>query len=256
MNTIVAPYDAELIQTACRRAQAGTLSAGGSRESDFGGTVSDTVTMVHLFEGDAFLLVPSSSTALSLADGLADGITAMVEVVDMAPVDMRERVRALVWLSGTLHPVPDQLERELAAEIAGEHPNEQLLDIGRGLSLMRLAVNSAVLATMGGAGSVDVEAIASAKPDPFWEYEQDWLVHLESHHGDLLDHLTFRLPAHLREGRARPLRLDRFGITLRVEQGGGQEDVRIAFARPVSRIADLSAAFGALALDAAFGHDC
>lgn len=253
MTTILAPCDAELIQTACRRAHTGTLSIDRSPGSD---AACDTVAMVHLFENDAFLLVKDDSSVNDVINGFSDDITAMVEVIDVAPIQMRERVRALVWLSGTLHEVPAPLQRELAAEIAGDHPDEQLLDVGHGHSLLRMALNSAVIATTVGAGSVDIDAISAAAPDLFWEYEQDWLEHMESHHQDLISELVTRLPEPIRGGRARPLRLDRYGLTFRVEMGEREEDVRIPFARPVSRIPDLSAAIGSLALGAAFGHDC
>ena len=42
----------------------------------------------------------------------------MLEVTDWAPIDLRERVRSVIWLNGTLHEVPRDLERDLAIEIA------------------------------------------------------------------------------------------------------------------------------------------
>lgn len=254
MNTVLAPCDAELIQTACRRAHGGTLSVSGPEGTAVEGGC-EAVTMVHLFEGDAFLLVPDTNPALGPIRAGTDGITAMVEVIDCSPVQMRESVRALIWLSGTLHEVPDQLERELAVEIAGDHPDERLLDVGHGHSLVRMALDSAVLATSTGAGGVDVAAIAAAEPDPFWEYETDWLVHLDSDHQDLIYQLAQRFPDHVRGGRARPLRLDRFGITFRIEMGSRDEDVRVSFARPVARIPELSAAIHSLALHPCLGDD-
>ena len=255
MNTILAPCDAELIQTACRRAQGGTLSVSTPEAVASAADGCDAVSMVHLFESDAFLLVADSTPALELVRAGVEGVTAMVEVIDCAPVQMRERVRSLIWLSGTLNSVPAELERELAVEIAGDHPDERLLDLGHGYSMVRMALDSAVLATSTGAGGVDVDAIAGAEPDPFWEFETDWLVHLDADHQDLIHQLSHRLPDHVRGGRARPLRLDRFGITFRIEMGCRDEDVRIPFARPVARIPELSAAIHSLALHPCFGHD-
>ncbi|EGD54112.1 DUF2470 domain-containing protein [Gordonia neofelifaecis] len=254
MNTILAPCDAEMIQTACRRAHSGTLSVSAldAAAEPHG---CDTVAMVHLFDNDAFLLVSDESPALQTLRRQAPDLTAMVEVIDVAPVQMRERVRSLIWLSGTLHEVPARLERELAVEIAGDHPDEQLLDVGHGRTLIRLALESAVIATSTGAGGVEVDAIAAAEPDLFWEYETDWLVHLDCDHQDLIHQLAQRLPEHVRGGRARPLGLDRFGITFRVEIGNRDEDVRMPFARPVSRIPELSAAIHSLALHPCLGRD-
>lgn len=254
MNTILAPCDAELIQTACRRAHGGTLSVS-TQAALAAGDGCDAVAMVHLFEGDAFLLVADTAPASALVRSGVEEVAAMVEVIDCAPVPMRERVRSLIWLSGTLNAVPAELERELAIEIAADHPDERLLDLGHGHGLVRMALDSAVLATSTGAGGVDVEAIAAAQPDLFWEFETDWLVHLDADHQDLIHQLSHRLPDHARGGRARPLRLDRYGITFRVELGCRDEDVRIPFARPVHRIPELSAALHSLALHPCLGQD-
>ena len=243
MTAIMSPCDAELIQTACRRAREGTLSTGSFADAE-----CSQVSMVHLYQEDAFLLVSDECVVTS---GLDAGLPAMVEVIDHAPVAMRERVRSLVWLSGTLHEVPAELERELAVEIASEHPEEQLLDVGHGRRLIRMAVDTAVIATQVGACSVDSEALARAEPDAFWEYEAGWLQHLDSDHRDLIHQLSQRLPDEVRGGRIHPLRLDRFGITLRVEVGDRDEDVRMSFSRPVRRVPELSAAIHALAL-----HPC
>ena len=248
MATIVAPCDAEMIQTACRRAQGGTLSVDGSAVPD-----SDAVAMIHLFEGDAFLLVADAAPAVAVA-GCGDESSAVVEVIDCAPIQLRERVRSLVWLTGTLHEVPTELQRELAVEIAGDHPDERLLDVGHGHSMVRMALETAVIATSTGAGAVAVDELACAEPDMFWAYENDWLSHLESDHADLIHQLARRIPPALRCGRVRPLRLDRFGLTFRVESADSDSDVRLPFSRPVSRVADLSAALQALALHPELDH--
>ncbi|GAA4681592.1 DUF2470 domain-containing protein [Gordonia humi] len=246
MTTIVAPCDAEMIQTACRRAEGGTLSIDASDSCD-------AVAMIHLFEGDAFLLVADGGPAGESAES-EDEPSAVLEVLDYAPLPLRERVRSLIWLTGTLHEVPDDLQRELAVEIAGDHPDERLLDVGHGYSLIRMAVQTAVIASPVGAGAVSVDDLASAEPDMFWEYENDWLAHLESDHADLIHQLSQRIPAGLRNGRVRPLRIDRFGISFRVETESSDEDVRLPFSRPVSRLSELSSALHALALHPELDH--
>ncbi|WP_026918509.1 DUF2470 domain-containing protein [Gordonia shandongensis] len=249
MTTMLAPRVAEQIQTACRAAESGSLSAGidGGTSGDAGGSTGcDRVAVVHLFETDAFLLIPDDADALTQLTVTGRTPTAMVEVIDRAPVPMREPVRSLIWLSGTLNEVPDRLQRELAVEIAGDHPDEHLLDVGHGFSLVRLALGSAVIATASGACGVDVDELASAQPDRFWEYEADWLRHLDADHPDLVEQLSRHLPASIRGGRVRPLRLDRFGITLRAEVGDRDEDVRIPFPQPATCVPELSAALASL----------
>lgn len=72
---------------------------------------------------------------------------------------------------GTLYPVPAELQRDLAIEIATDHPDDGLLDIGHGHSLLRLQVDSAVIANSSGAAFMPAPVLADADPDPFWEYE-------------------------------------------------------------------------------------
>lgn len=231
---VPAPCDAELIQTACRRAHEGTLSVDGCTPVAVG--------MVHLFESEAFMVVPDDAPVHELAERALDGVPAMLELADCAPISLRERVRSLIWLSGTVHSVPAPLERDLAVEIAGDHPDARLLDIGHGYCLLRLHLDNAVIATSQGAGSVNADTLAAASPDPFWEYEGQWISHLEADHQDLVYRLASKFPEHLQRGRVRPLGLDRFGITFRVETPSSDSDVRLPFDRPVSKVTELSAA--------------
>lgn len=231
---VPAPCDAELIQTACRRAHEGTLSVDGASPA--------AVAMVHLFESEAFMVVPDDAPIRERAEQAFDGLPAMLELADCAPISLRERVRSLIWLSGTLYSVPAPLERDLAVEIAGDHPDARLLDVGHGHCLLRLHLDNAVIATTSGASSVDAPTLAAASPDPFWEYEGQWISHLEAEHQDLVYRLASKFPQHLQRGRIRPLGLDRFGITFRVETPNDDSDVRLPFDRPVTKVAELSQA--------------
>lgn len=232
--TMPVPCDAERIQTACRRAHEGTLSVDGAAPA--------AVAMVHLFESEAFMVVPDDTPARALAEPALNGIPAMLELADCAPISLRERVRSLIWLSGRVHSVPAELERELAVEIAGDHPDARLLDVGHGHCLLRLHIDNAVIATAAGASSVDARSLSSAEPDPFWEYEGQWLSHLDADHQDLVYRLASKFPEHLQRGRVRPLGLDRFGITFRIETPTDDADVRLPFVRPCTGVGDLSAA--------------
>ncbi|MGV9709727.1 DUF2470 domain-containing protein [Gordonia sp. NPDC003424] len=233
------PTDAELIQTACRRVQGATLAVEGADPTP--------VNVVHLFESQAFVLVPTDGDATVLVSDSHDGLPAMVEVTDCAPIDLRERVRSLIWLNGRLHAVPANLERDLALEIAAEHPDDGLLDLGHGYSMLRLQVDNAVIATGSGAASVPALELATAAPDPFWEYESGWIAHLDADHADVVGQLARKLPRNLRDGRVRPLGLDRFGIRFRVEGPSGDSDVRLPFPRPVTDVYELSQALRGLA---------
>ncbi|GAA1482308.1 DUF2470 domain-containing protein [Gordonia sinesedis] len=251
------PSDAEVIATACRRASGAMLaveSGGAHRGGRVGVDSTDPtptdptpIDLVHLFETQAFVLVPTDDPVWNLVAATPHGLPAMVEITDCAPIDLRERVRSLVWLNGTLHPVPRDLERELAMEIATEHPSGGLLDIGHGRSMLRLQVDTAVVASGSGAASVPAVDLVDARPDPFWEYEADWIAHLDSDHADIVGRLARKLPAEMRRGRVRPLGLDRFGIRFRIEGADGDSDVRLRFPRPVNDVAELSRALRGLA---------
>lgn len=232
------PSDAELIQTACRRVRGATLAVEGAEPAP--------VNVIHLFECQAFVLVPSDGDAMVLIDDRPAGLPAMVEITDCAPIDLRERVRSLTWLNGSLHAVPANVERDLAIEIAAEHPDDGLLDLGHGFSMVRLQIDSAVIATAAGAASVSATELATAAPDPFWEYESDWIAHLDADHADLVGQLARTLPRDLRDGRVRPLGLDRFGLCFRVEGPAGDSDVRLPFPRPVTDVYQLSQALRGL----------
>lgn len=235
-TTIPAPSTAERVRSACVRARDAVLAIDGS---------DPVVTSVHHLHADgaAVLVVPTESAATALAwQAGGGGLPAVLELTDLAPLPLREPVRSLVWLRGTLHPVPSDTARELAAEVAAERPHPALLDVGHGAELLRLRLASAVVADAGGAESVDIDELRAADPDPFWEMETDWLRHLEANHADLVALLARHLPLALRRGRVRPLGIDRYGMRLRVETAERDSDVRLPFAVPVDDAAALSRA--------------
>lgn len=171
----------------------------------------------------------------------------MLELTDHAPLALREPVRSLVWLRGELRPVPESLMRPMAGAVAAEHPHPSLLDVGHSTVLLRLIMSSAVVADSTGAEPVAVDDLLAAEPDPFWEMETSWLQHLDEDHTDLVNQLARRLPPSLRQGRIRPLGIDRYGIRLRIESDYGDNDVRLGFAEPVDDTMSLSRALRVLA---------
>lgn len=230
------PSTAERVRSACARSTDAMLAI----------PASDPVpTALHHLRtcGDVVLGVSRDSHAVAMAwQAGHGGLPAVLELADLAPLQLRERVRSLVWLRGTVHPVPASAERALAAEVAGESPQEALLDVGHSTALLRLRLHSAVVADSSGAEPVDVDALRLAAPDPFWQLEGAWLQHLHEDHPDVIDKLARRLPPQLRRGRVRPLAIDRYGVTLRVEGGDGDRDVRLPFSEPVHDFAGLSKA--------------
>lgn len=187
-KTSTGPSTAERVRSACVRAQDAVLAIEGS---------DPTVTSVHHLRsnGDVVVAVPHASAAAALAwNSGGGGLPAVLEITDHAPLRLREPVRSLVWLRGSLHAVPDYEARVLADDVASEHPHPGLLDIGHTSVLLRLSLASAVVADSTGAEPVAVDELLNASPDPFWEMETAWLQHLDEDHRDLVDLLVRKLP--------------------------------------------------------------
>src|SRR5262245_10081480 len=234
-----APTTAERIRSACVRAGGAMLAVEG---------VDPTATPVHhlLDDGSFAITVPGDGilAGMVVAAGSA-GVQAVLEMTDYAPLPLREPVRSLVWIRGRLHGVPNGDVAALLDLIAADDANPALLQVNSDTAryvLMRLEIESVVVADSTGAESVGVGALLGAKPDPFCAMESCWLKHMESAHREVVDRLASRLPTQLRRGRVRPLGLDRYGVQLRVEGDDGDHDVRLPFAKPVDDVTGLSQA--------------
>lgn len=201
-------------------------------------------------DGAATLLVPTDDPLpRSVREGPRSGLPAMLEVTDTAPVDLREPVRGLLWISGWLVAPGPNYARRLALAVAEQRPHPALLDLGHGSSLLRLRPGSAVLADSEGSGPLAPADLAAATPDPFCQFEDGWLRHLEDAHPEVFLSLARHLPERLRRrpgARIRPLGVDRMGLRLRVEADDGDHDVRLAFSAPAEDPEQLRAQVGLL----------
>ncbi|GAB2698990.1 DUF2470 domain-containing protein [Nocardia thraciensis] len=239
-TTTAAPSTAERVRNACAHAEQAVLALPGA---------DPVPTTVHHLRacGDAVIAVPVDSPAVTAAWGPL-GSPAVLELTDMAPLPLREPVRALVWLRGRVRAVPEHAQRVLAGEVAKEHAHPALLDVGHTTTLLRLVIDSAVVADSSGAASACQEQLRTAQADPFWELEAAWLQHMDADHADVVAQLARHLPVRLRGGAVHPLAIDRYGVTLRVESpDDGDHDVRLPFESPVDDIQALSRAVRILA---------
>ncbi|MGB3356440.1 MAG: DUF2470 domain-containing protein [Mycobacterium sp.] len=244
-----APTTAERIRSACARAGGAMLAVEG---------LDPTPTPVHhlLADGSFAITAPVGGVlAATVVSAANEGVQAVLEMTDYAPLPLREPVRSLVWIQGRLREVPMGEVAGLLDLIAASDPNPALLQVDSELSsatgetryaLMRLEIESVVVADATGAESVALGALLGASPDPFCAMESCWLQHMESAHRDVVDRLANRLPTALRRGRVRPLGLDRYGVQLRVEGDDGDHDVRLPFAKPVDDVTGLSQAIRVL----------
>lgn len=249
-----APTTAERIRSACARGTDAMLVVEAA---------DPALTPVHhlLDDGSFAVTVPVDSDAAAMVVAAGNpGAHAMLEMTDYAPLPLREPVRALVWIQGRLQDIPTGDVPDLLDLVATSDPNPVLLQVRTtaGCSatgaesdavryaLMRLVIESVVVADATGAESVTPSVLLGARPDPFCAMESCWVQHMESAHRDVVERLASRLPASLRRGRVRPLGLDRYGLQLRVEGDDGDHDVRLPFARPVDDVTGLNKAIRVL----------
>jgi hypothetical protein len=234
--TLTTPSTAERVRSACASAPAAMLVADGAAPV--------TTPIHHLLPGGSFAVSMPSEAALAVRARAAgtDGVAAVLELADYAPLPLREPVRSLVWIPGRIQSVPDHAVRTMVDMVATDHPNPALPDIGSGRVLLLLEVESVVVADAAGAETVGLHELMTAAPDPFCEFESAWLRHLDSDHPEVLARLAGKLTAPLRRGRIRPLGLDRYGVRLRVEGTDGDQDVRLPFGAPVQDVSGLGRA--------------
>ncbi|HVW40421.1 MAG TPA: DUF2470 domain-containing protein [Amycolatopsis sp.] len=230
-----APSPAERAKTIASRDCPGTVmptgGAGGER-------IVPHLHHVHA-SGSVSLLMPQDHPLVERATEAE--VAVMFELADCAPVDLREPIRGLLWITGWLRPLSATAARASAVSISETRADPRLLDLGHGMSLLRLTPASLVLADAEGTQSLRPFMFSAASADPFHSYERDWLRHLESQHADVVGQLARHVPEELRGGRIRPLGLDRFGLRLRVEAESGDHDVRLAFTKPVHNPPQLAA---------------
>jgi len=223
------PTAAERARTVAGRPGAAVCAAGidGSRVLAHATTV----------DGQVLLVVPTDGAVCTAVRRSADGdLAALLMVTDHAPLPLKEPVRAQVWLSGWLSPVLGADQRAAALAFAEVAPVAQLLDVGTGASLLRLDLAEVVLGECGTVTEVTPEEYRAAEPDPLAGVEASALQHLEASHAAELALLRSRVPAAWlgRGNEVRPLRLDRWGFLLRIEQPNGHRDVRVPFAQPIT----------------------
>ncbi|WFB05835.1 DUF2470 domain-containing protein [Streptomyces sp. LX-29] len=139
-----------------------------------------------------------------------------LELTDIAPTPVRDRLRARVTVTGLL----TDTYRAEATESA-------CVEFGQ-----------AVLEDAQGRAYVTLHALEATELDPIATSEADMLTHLMDDHSELLPLLLRLVRPHPGSGllRALPVAMDRYGMTLRLEYPRTHHDVRLPFQTPVTDI--------------------
>lgn len=231
-----APSDAERARSITARG--GTASLVGT------GCPPSTPLAHHVWaDGSAAMLLADHDPLLPR---IAGGAAVMMEIFDGAPVDLREPVRALLWITGQLTVPDDETARRIAGRIADVRPDPALLDLGHGSTLVRLTPGSVVLSDSEGTAALAPVALAAARPDPFCRYEERRLAHLEKAHPEVFVALARHLPHALRSASVCPLGVDRCGLRLRIEAGARDHDVRLCWENDITTVDELRTQLGLL----------
>ncbi|MEU0246552.1 DUF2470 domain-containing protein [Streptomyces sp. NPDC006235] len=205
-----APAAAERARSVLAAAWSCSVTAEGTREELVG---AHTVTE----DGRVLVDVPGDSALLGAAICAPRGEpSAVLEFADVAPVPVRSRIRARLWLAGWF-------------TVEGE-------------SRLAFRATRVVLRQPSGAVVVDLDDFAAATPDPLGTAEARLLTHLADCHADAVERLTRLVDADSLHGavRVQPLAVGRHGLTLRIERTRAHGDVRLAFHTPADTVAQLT----------------
>ncbi|MFF3333913.1 DUF2470 domain-containing protein [Streptomyces sp. NPDC002888] len=204
-----APAAAQRARSMLATAWSCAVTADGGREEFVGAhSVAD--------DGRVLLHVPEDSALLTAAICAPRGEpSAVLEFADVAPVPMRSRIRARLWLAGWFAPDDGHLAFT-ATRIVLKEPSAAVV--------------------------VDLDEFAAAEPDPLATAEARLLTHLADCHADAVERLTRLVEPDSLHGavRVQPLAVDRHGMTLRIERARAHGDVRLPFHTPADDVSQLT----------------
>ncbi|MBG0850741.1 DUF2470 domain-containing protein [Streptomyces spinoverrucosus] len=204
-----APAAAERARSVLATSWSCAVTAEGVREELVG---------AHTVEEDGRILlhVPEDSALLAATICAPRGEpSAVLEFADVAPVPMRNRIRARLWLAGWF-----------------------TIEEGH----LAFQATRVVLRRASGAVVIDLDEFAAASPDPLATAEARLLTHLAEAHPDAVERLTRLVEPGSLYGvvRVQPLAVDRHGLTLRIERRRAHGDVRLPFHTPADGVAQLT----------------
>ncbi|MCZ4609856.1 DUF2470 domain-containing protein [Streptomyces sp. Lzd4kr] len=137
-----------------------------------------------------------------------------VELTDIAPTPVRDRLRARVTLTGLL-----------ATPYDPESTENSCMEFGQ-----------CVLEGDTGRAYVTLQELEATELDPLATSEAGMLTHLVDDHPELVPLRLVRPYPDSGVRRALPLGIDRYGLTLRLERARSHRDVRLPFNKPLRHI--------------------
>lgn len=151
----------------------------------------------------------------------AHRIPVRLELTDIAPTPVRDRLRARVTVTGLL-----------AAPYRPEGADDTRADD------TCMEFGQAVIEDAEGRAFVTLDALETTTLDPIAHCEASMLTHLVDDHAELVPLLLRLVRPRPDRGmrRALPVAIDRYGLTLRLEYARNHRDVRLPFATPVTEI--------------------
>ncbi|MBA9007593.1 MULTISPECIES: DUF2470 domain-containing protein [Thermomonospora] len=170
-------------------------------------------------EGRPLLLVPADAEpAVVLRD--EPDLAATLEIADVAPLPLADRLRGRAWLHGWLTAPQGERLAEAALRLSRLHPRPELLDVRAGRTgewtILALEVAEVEICDPWGHAVVEPEAYQAALPDPFVIVEHRMLAHLDACHGaELVAMVRHRFGPADGDLEVRPFALDRHGLWLR-----------------------------------------
>ncbi|MGW0753435.1 DUF2470 domain-containing protein [Streptomyces sp. NPDC002587] len=216
------PTDAERIRSILAAAHSMTVVTDGLRTEVRHLDGTDPMGRLHLHPAE-----PGGDAGL--------GPAIRLEFTDVAPTPVRDRVRARVTVLGRLlTPYSDERDGPGGP---GASSGPTCVEFGQ-----------AVLETADGFAYIGLPELDAARPDPLAPYEAGMLTHLFDDHSDLVT-LLLRLvqpPPTAALVRVLPAAMDRYGITLRLEERRGHRDVRLPFPSPLDDVDQSGAQIQAL----------
>jgi hypothetical protein len=187
---------------------------------------------------------PGGPVARAVTAWPDDDMPVALEIADLAPVPLPDRVRGRMWITGWVAEVP-MGERAAAfrrvAEV-GALPDPDPSE----WRTLRIDIAEIDLCDGWGPADVDVDEYAAAAADPLVRDEAGLMRHLDGAHRRELGRLCGQVPALAGATGPRALGVDVYGLWIRTSVDGTPVNVRFTFPEPVDDAYGLQRAYRAL----------